>query len=132
MSRPEGRREHRKRQTRQAISRAAVALFAERGFDGVTMLEIAAAADVAPRTLFRYFPDKEELLFTDERVVGTRLREALARRPADESPAAATRAALAELGSLWKDRRDEGRLRRSIIEAAPALLARDRLKHAAH
>ncbi|MGL4178372.1 MAG: TetR family transcriptional regulator [Dermatophilaceae bacterium] len=132
MSEPQGRRERRKRETRRDISRAAVALFADRGFDGVTMLEIAAAADVAPRTLFRYFPDKEELLFADEHVVDTHLREALAARPVDEPPSITTRAALAEIAALWTDRRDEGRRRRSIIEASPALQARDRLKHAAH
>jgi AcrR family transcriptional regulator len=59
----EGLRERKKRQTRQYISDVATALFVERGFDAVTVAEIADAADVSVNTVYNYFPAKEDLFF---------------------------------------------------------------------
>lgn len=56
-----GLRELKKRRTYAAISDAAIALFLERGFDDVSVAEVAAAAEVSKPTLFRYFPAKEDL-----------------------------------------------------------------------
>ncbi|HEY9330864.1 MAG TPA: TetR family transcriptional regulator [Streptomyces sp.] len=58
---PMSLRERKKRLTYQAVSDAAIALFLERGFDKVSVAEIAAAADISKPTLFRYFPAKEDL-----------------------------------------------------------------------
>ncbi|WP_433571740.1 TetR/AcrR family transcriptional regulator [Streptomyces sp. CA-251247] len=61
MSGGTGLRERKKQQTYRAISDAAIALFLEKGFEAVSVAEIAAAADVSKPTLFRYFPAKEDL-----------------------------------------------------------------------
>ena len=63
----EGLRERKKRQTREAIAAAAMALFVARGFDAVTVAEVARAADVSEKTVFNYFPAKEDLVFARRR-----------------------------------------------------------------
>lgn len=57
-----GLRERKKQRTREAISNAAFTLFEESGFDGVSVADIAAAAEVSKPTLFAYFPTKEDLV----------------------------------------------------------------------
>ena len=57
-----GLRERKKQQTRQAIAAAAIALFTERGFEAVSVAQVAEAANVAPQTVFNYFPAKEDLV----------------------------------------------------------------------
>ncbi|MGC0416878.1 TetR/AcrR family transcriptional regulator [Embleya sp. AB8] len=61
MSDGTGLRERKKQQTRRAISEAAISLFLERGFDKVSVADVAAAADVSTVTVFNYFPTKEDL-----------------------------------------------------------------------
>ncbi|MFE7511137.1 TetR/AcrR family transcriptional regulator [Streptomyces sp. NPDC057540] len=76
---PTGLRERKKERTRQALSDAAIALFLERGFDGVSVAEVAAAAEVSKPTLFRYFPAKEDLVlhrFADHEGESARVVEA--------------------------------------------------------
>jgi len=61
-----GRRERKKLRTRQLISDVATDLFIERGFDHVTVAEVAKAADVAVQTVFNHFPAKEDLFFDEQ------------------------------------------------------------------
>jgi AcrR family transcriptional regulator len=76
-----GLRERKKRRTRETIARAAHVLFAERGYHATTLPDIAEAADVSTRTIFAYFPSKEDILFSDFPVMKEALAEALAERP---------------------------------------------------
>jgi AcrR family transcriptional regulator len=82
--RPIGRRERKLQQTRSSLTRSALDLFLERGFDAVTVVDIANHADVDPSTFFRHFGSKEALLFTDMDNYVATIRPLLAERPADE------------------------------------------------
>ena len=77
-----GLRERKKRATREAIARAGVELFVERGYDETTLAEIAEAAGVSTRTIFAYFPGKEDILFAALQTMCEALVHALAERPA--------------------------------------------------
>ncbi|MFG1603809.1 TetR/AcrR family transcriptional regulator [Actinoplanes sp. NPDC049265] len=77
---PIGRRERKKAATRQAIADAAVRLFLERGYDQVSIREIADAADVSTTTLFKHFSGKEALVFDQEQDVEAGLVAAVRER----------------------------------------------------
>jgi AcrR family transcriptional regulator len=79
-----GLRERKKARTHEAIVEAAVDLFERQGYDETTVEEIAAAAEVSPRTFFRYFDTKVEVVFA-EKDEHPDFEELLAARPADES-----------------------------------------------
>jgi len=76
-----GHRERKKQQTREAIARAGLDLFVERGYEATTLAEIAEAAGVSTRTIFAYFPSKEDILFCDFEALRASLAQALAERP---------------------------------------------------
>jgi AcrR family transcriptional regulator len=81
---PRSLRERRRLRTRRTIQTQALRLFADKGFQATTIEDIAAAAEMAPRTFFRYFPTKEEVVFWAE--YPPMLAEFVAARP-DEEPA---------------------------------------------
>jgi AcrR family transcriptional regulator len=93
---PEGLRERKKRRTRRAISDIATRLFAERGFEAVTLAEIAEASEVSVKTVLNYFGSKEELYFDRGEEVTDTLIAALQERPEGVAPLAALRRLLCE------------------------------------
>ncbi|MFC0626587.1 TetR family transcriptional regulator [Kribbella deserti] len=122
-----GRRERKKQLTRQAISDVATRLFMARGFDGVTVAEVAAAADVAVQTVFNHFPTKEDLFFDDASWV-TGPAEAIRTAPPGEPPLATL---LRHYLAAIRQRHELGYLAtwprfNQTIEGSSALLARVR------
>jgi AcrR family transcriptional regulator len=81
MTQQPGLRERKKQRTREAITRAAHQLFVERGYQTTTLPEIAEAADVSTRTIFAYFPSKEDILFSELDEMKDALARAVAERP---------------------------------------------------
>src|SRR5271169_3469768 len=86
MSTPSDRRSRKRLATRQVISDTATHLFIERGFDQVTVDEIAAAADVGRMTVFNHFPRKEDMFFDRDEEARAALRAALRERDPAVSP----------------------------------------------
>lgn len=116
-----GRRERKKAATRAAIVDAATTLFLERGFDAVTVREIADEADVSPKTVFTHFPQKEALVFSDEAERHDRLVAAVAdRKPGTTISEALKAHYLAEIAAM-----KSGPQRRilTLMEDTPALVA---------
>jgi AcrR family transcriptional regulator len=127
-----GLRELKKEQTRQLIANTAWRLFADRGFDKVTVAEIAREAQVAEATVFNYFPSKEDLFYSRFEAFSTRLADAVRHRERGEPALAAFRRALLEEGGLLAQAEagDEEALARlrtvnRVIAESPALLARE-------
>ena len=123
-----GLRERKKEQTRAAIAEAALQLFAERGFDSVTVAEVAAAANVSTATVFNYFATKEDLLYSRYEAFEEELLAAIRDRPPGRS-------VLDAFGDFMLDRararagRDLGArvaTTARIITNSPALVARER------
>lgn len=118
-----GLRERTKARTRQELIDAAFTLFAERGFEACTVDEIAEAADVSPRTFFRYFPVKEDVALARLEDESALIVEHLARRPPSESPLTALREALREpLDRLKCEQQLCGIMK--MVESCPSLVAR--------
>jgi AcrR family transcriptional regulator len=86
-----GLRERRKRETRQAISDIATGMFASRGYDQVTIADVAAAAGVAKMTVTNYFPRKEDLVFDRAEGIIRHLADVITTRAPGESLLAAVR-----------------------------------------
>ncbi len=115
-----GRRERKKAMTRAAILDAALPLFLERGFDAVTVREIADQADVTPKTVFSHFPQKEALLFSDEDERHERLAAAVRdRKPGTTISSALKTHYLAEIAAMSAEPY-RGVL--ALMEATPSLV----------
>jgi AcrR family transcriptional regulator len=122
---PQGLRERKKRATRDAIVSTARRLFAERGFDAVTVAEIAVAADVSEKTVFNHFPAKEDLVFAGGEARLAQLQAAIAQRPPGTSVLDVFRASSeATLDAIAVGGSDDGLVVPRIVRGSPALQER--------
>ncbi|CAN7328454.1 TetR family transcriptional regulator [Neorhizobium sp. LjRoot104] len=124
----EGRREIKRRQTRQRIEEAAMSLFLERGFDATTIEEIAERAEVSKRSFFDYFPSKEEVVFAWQDGFADHLMAAIASRPADEPAVKAVQHGL--VSAIVSAADERAMALGELIRRTPTLKARDQLKYA--
>jgi AcrR family transcriptional regulator len=115
--------------SRGRLQEAALALYAERGFDQTTAAQIAARAGLTERTFFRHFADKREVLFGNTELLQGFLVAGMAAAPADAGPldlvAAGLQSAAEVLGEF---RRDLSRQRHDVIAATPELRERELAK----
>ena len=118
-----GLRELKRQRTRAAIQTEAFRLFTEQGYEATTCEQIAAAAEVAPATFYRYFPTKEDVVLADE--YDDLLAALVHDRPTNESPVRAVRRALAAgLEAVYAADADLIRERLRLVLSVPALRAR--------
>jgi AcrR family transcriptional regulator len=120
-----GLRERKKEQTREAIHRAAMKLFAERGFEATTIADIAAAADIAPRTFFSYFASKEEAVFPKFEPMFADFDRTLRERPAGTSALDALRAWIVNAAQTYMPDLAAARLEAQLRRESSAVAACD-------
>jgi AcrR family transcriptional regulator len=118
---------------RERLQEAAVELFRERGYDRVTVSEIAARAGLTERTYFRYFADKREVLFAGSEVLRERLVEHVRAAPADVPTFELARDAVVAIAeTLQRERTHEyARMRWALVAAHAELQERELIKLAA-
>ena len=134
MSAEPGLRERKKERTRQLIADAARRLFAERGFDAVTVADVAREADVATKTVFNYFPTKEDLFYSRLEAFEEAMLAAVREREPGETALAAFRKFLLQQRGVLAIKGDDGEAEATrqlqsvtrVITESPALLARER------
>jgi AcrR family transcriptional regulator len=131
-----GLRERKKQQTWGLIAQTAHRLFQEHGFDAVTVADIARAADVSRKTVFNYFPTKEDLFYSGLELFEARLLEAIRqRKPGESILAAFARFVTESRGLLAADDPDAGERLLAInrlIANSPALRAREQQIYAGY
>lgn len=119
---PDSLRAAKKRETRRALSSAALRLATERGLHGFTVEEVASAAGVSPRTFFNYFRSKEAAIIgLDEDELSAVCAE-LEARPADEGPVEALAATMIPHGAALAEEAEAYALRNRLVERYPELL----------
>ncbi|SOC49322.1 transcriptional regulator, TetR family [Blastococcus aggregatus] len=127
-ARAPGRREQRYQETRARIVDAAAELFAERGFDSVSVVEIAKRAGVVEKTVFNHFPMKEGLVFDADPPMREALLDAVRTRPSGESVSAAAGSfVVAAVGLLGAPEAADGVARMArVIRGSRTLQVRER------
>ncbi len=116
--------------TREKVQRAALELFADRGYGATTVDDIAARAGVSARTVFRHFRDKEEVLFGADDELGAALRDAARSAAPDLPPLAVVHRALDALAAALGPDRAALRRRAAVLASDVALQGRDLAKQA--
>jgi AcrR family transcriptional regulator len=121
---PTGLAARKKERTRHQLAEAAAQLFYQRGYDATTIDDIVAAVDVSPRTFFRYFPTKEDLVVALGQTSLSSFLDALAERPASEALLTSVQRAIENsLALSWQD---TTRVRSflTLLQDTPVLRAR--------
>jgi AcrR family transcriptional regulator len=108
-------RDSRRRETARRIEGIALHLFADDGFDAVTVERIADAAHISARTFFRYFPSKEDVLFENNRRAAELICEAFTDRPPHESADVALRNAIVDVSANTGPEPEEALLRVKVM-----------------
>jgi AcrR family transcriptional regulator len=116
---------------RGRLAKAAMALYAEQGFDQTTVAQIAARAGLTERTFFRHFADKREVLFYGMEMLRDRLVRAVADAPAAATAMDAVSAAFEAAGAILQENPERVRLRDAIVTANAELRERELIKLAA-
>jgi AcrR family transcriptional regulator len=120
-----GLRERKKSETRQLLAEVAMRLFAEQGFDEVKVADIAAAANVSEKTVFNYFPTKEDLVLEGRAKLDAELVRAVAERAPGEAVLSAVRRHTLAVAERMNATPPERRAAfRAIVQNSPAVYAR--------
>jgi AcrR family transcriptional regulator len=122
---PLGRRERKRLETRNALAAVALELFAERGFDAVTVNDIADRADVDPSTFYRHFVTKEAVIFAEFGEVTSQIGDAIRAQPADLSVLESLRATGKDLAAMRLLDLDNDRHRAALIQSTPSVRAQE-------
>lgn len=120
---PVGLRERRKESTRRALVEAALRLFADRGYHAVTVEDICAEVEVSPRTFFRYFTVKEQVLAEPITAVLDAVRETLAAQPSGGAVWPQLRTAVLSALAMIEARREDFLRTGTIVKASPETLS---------
>ena len=123
-----GLRERKKQQTRQIIRDTALRLFAERGFEAVTVTEIAREANVSQATVFNYFPTKEDLFYQRMEVFEDELLRAVRERKPGETVLGAFRDFVLDVSGVLAENQGTEQIAMfaRIVTESPALQERER------
>ncbi|MGK3204409.1 TetR/AcrR family transcriptional regulator [Amycolatopsis sp. MEPSY49] len=115
--------------TAERLQKAALELFATRGYEQTTAAEIAQAVGLTERTFFRHFSDKREVLFQGQELLVQAFLDGIDAAPPDASPFEVVACALRSAGTFFPDeRRPHARTRQSVIDRNPALQEREHHK----
>ncbi|WP_372664550.1 TetR/AcrR family transcriptional regulator [Amycolatopsis kentuckyensis] len=115
--------------TAERLQKAALELFATRGYEQTTAAEIAQAVGLTERTFFRHFSDKREVLFQGQELLVQAFLDGIDAAPADASPFEVVACALRSAAAFFPDeRRPHSRTRQSVIDRNPALQEREHHK----
>src|SRR5215831_2380549 len=127
-------RERKKQRTRQLIRDTAVHLFMQRGFDQVTIAEVAREADVSEATVFNYFPTKEDLVYGQMEAFEQELLEAVRDRPPGQSALAAYAGFVFAIRGLMTEQQGPEQVAAwaRLVLDSPALVSRENEVFAHH
>ncbi|MEU0796251.1 helix-turn-helix domain-containing protein [Amycolatopsis sp. NPDC005961] len=115
--------------TAERLQKAALELFATRGYEQTTAAEIAQSVGLTERTFFRHFSDKREVLFQGQELLVQAFLDGIDAAPPEASPLEVVASALATAATFFPDeRRPHSRARQSVIDRNPALQEREQHK----